>query len=70
MISRKFSHRLNRDGTVDSICRECFITVANEHCESDLAAKERLHSCNPAIVERYRQSAQQSKPLKLIQRND
>ncbi len=54
----KFSHRLNSDGTVDSICHQCFATVAKEMRESDLCSKERLHACNPATVEWYRGMAQ------------
>jgi hypothetical protein len=49
--NEKFSHRFNADGTVDSICRECFVTVATEESENELLAKEHLHSCNPHIVE-------------------
>lgn len=55
--SPKFSHRPNSDGTVDSICHQCFATVANEAKESDLCSKEREHSCNPATVEWFRSPA-------------
>ena len=51
--SKTFSHRHNRNGTVDSICHECFSTVATEQRESELDSRERLHSCNPGIVEWY-----------------
>jgi hypothetical protein len=53
MTDEKFSHRFNADGTVDSICRECFATVATVGSETELLAKEHLHSCNPQIVEWY-----------------
>jgi hypothetical protein len=55
----KFSHRLNTDGTADSICHQCFVTVATERRETDLSNKEHLHSCNPALVEWYRRPALQ-----------
>lgn len=51
-----FSHRHNPDGTFDSICRECFITVATTQYESELASKERSHVCNPGLVELYNKS--------------
>ena len=27
-LAVQFVHRLNENGTIDSICRDCFITVA------------------------------------------
>jgi hypothetical protein len=48
-----FSHRHNEDGTVASICRECFVTVATAQDESQLSRDERLHTCNPGIVAWY-----------------
>ena len=55
----KFSRRFNLNGTVDSICRECFVTVATTQQESELPAKEQLHSCNPKLVEWYHRSARE-----------
>ena len=43
-----FPHRTNSDGTIDSICDQCFVTVATSNCESDLAHFEAAHSCDPA----------------------
>jgi len=40
-----FPHRFNSDGTIDSICPGCLITVATTDYEADLAASERLHVC-------------------------
>jgi len=56
---RKFSHRQNSDGTVDSICHECFVTVAKARRETDLSTNEHLHCCNPAVLEWYRRPAPQ-----------
>ena len=39
----KFSHRHNSDGTVDSICRECFATVAKAQNESELSPGALTH---------------------------
>lgn len=50
----KFVHRSNRDGTIDSICRECFVTVATCRRESDLEQPERNHTCDPSTVERFK----------------
>ena len=36
----QFIHRLNDDGTIDSICRDCFVTIATEESASSfLSAK-------------------------------
>jgi hypothetical protein len=42
-----FPHRKNRDGSYDAICTECFQTVASVSEESDLAAFEDAHVCDP-----------------------
>jgi hypothetical protein len=46
----RFAHRTNDDGTVDSICRKCFATVATCHWESDLENAERDHVCDPDFL--------------------
>lgn len=51
-IRPEFVHRSNRNGTTDSICRSCFITVANAMWEAELERKERVHACDPWTVER------------------
>jgi hypothetical protein len=48
--SRRFPHRSNEDGTFDSICPVCFITVANAAREEDLAAFECGHVCDPNLI--------------------
>ncbi len=52
----QFVHRLNDDGTIDSICRECFVTVATAVSESALEREERKHICDPLLLERYKNS--------------
>jgi hypothetical protein len=49
-----FSHRFNADGTIDSICFECFKTVATSSQEDDLERCERGHTCPPDPVEHSR----------------
>ena len=40
-----FSHRENRDGSFDSICLQCFATVASEGHEAELKVGEDAHIC-------------------------
>jgi hypothetical protein len=47
---RKFPHRLNRDGSFDSICLKCFATVANTATEIELTAHDKTHACDHAML--------------------
>jgi hypothetical protein len=40
-----FPHRRNRDGSFDSICLNCFLTVAKSFSESELEEFEEKHYC-------------------------
>ena len=40
---RRFTHRLNPDGSYDSICMYCFLTAATSQTEDQLASLERDH---------------------------
>jgi hypothetical protein len=40
-----FQHWLNSDGTYDSICLRCFLTVASDRGKEDLAPSESQHNC-------------------------
>ncbi len=42
-----FAHRYNLDGSVDSICTLCFVTLAKESMESELEKTEEVHACIP-----------------------
>lgn len=42
---KTFPHRRNPDGTFDSICTQCFVTVATEGTEAELQSAERSHAC-------------------------
>ena len=50
----QFAHRLNQDGTIDSICRDCFITVATAVSESALEREEQKHNCNRSLLDWYK----------------
>lgn len=41
----KYAHRYNLNGTTDSICKECFITVVTAIWEADLERAEQKHVC-------------------------
>ncbi len=43
-----YAHRRNHDGTLDSICKRCYLTVARAYREGDLAPMETRHVCQPA----------------------
>ncbi len=48
-----FTHRENRDGTIDSVCRRCYVTVCTSSWEADLESAEKDHACDPALLERW-----------------
>jgi hypothetical protein len=50
-----FAHRHNPDGSWDTICSLCVITVAHEKIESDLIPHELTHTCDPARLDRFAQ---------------
>ena len=52
---KKFSHRANRDGTIDSICLQCFRTVFSTRHEAALDEAERDHVCEAPIFETIRE---------------
>ena len=45
--SQPFAHRTNPDGTVDSICKTCFVTVGTAEWADTLQALEKSHVCDP-----------------------
>jgi hypothetical protein len=45
-----FPHRRNNDGSFDSICLKCLLTIANAGSEADLAKPEMYHICNFSII--------------------
>jgi len=57
-----FIHRNNHDGTIDSICLCCFLTVASATEHFALIADELHHSCHPlttlaALANNYLQTS-------------
>jgi hypothetical protein len=45
MERTSFPHRRNSDGSFDSICTQCFRTIATANAEAELQAAERAHDC-------------------------
>jgi hypothetical protein len=45
-----YPHRRNRDGSFDSICLNCFATLATAKTEADLLELDKRHICQPATV--------------------
>jgi len=50
-----YPHRLNAEGSYDSICRRCFRTVARAQAEAELQAYEAAHVCDPYRTTEYAQ---------------
>jgi len=46
-FGESFHHRHNRNGTHDSICSCCYMTVASATGESELHPFEDAHICDP-----------------------
>lgn len=44
--SSRYPHRLNKDGSCDSICAVCFATVGSARNEAELARLEDDHVCS------------------------
>jgi hypothetical protein len=45
-----FPHRRNPNGSFDSICLECSLTIANARTEAELERYDKDHVCNPSIL--------------------
>jgi hypothetical protein len=52
----EFVHRSNPNGTTDSICTKCFLTVATAKWEANLDSAEQTHKCESWRVERFKKS--------------
>ena len=50
-----FPHRMNKDGTTDSICPQCFTTIGCSTWEADLDRMEAAHLCDPARLASFNQ---------------
>ena len=55
-----FVRRSNPNGTTDSICKSCFLTVATAMWEADLDSAERQHTCDPFRLSSLKKSVQRA----------
>jgi hypothetical protein len=53
----RFLRRAYKDGKFESICKECFHTIAKGKCEADLYLLEIAHICDPWTRSRLWQRA-------------
>ncbi len=49
-----FPRRRNLDGVIDSICRECLLTVASATVEEELTQREQSHVCSQLRLHQLR----------------
>jgi hypothetical protein len=60
MLHLTFSHRIDRDGSHESICTVCHMAVATAKTENELFRREFDHVCNP--IQLFRLSSSNSNP--------
>jgi hypothetical protein len=60
-IRSAFTHRKNQDGTTDSICRRCFVTVVTASREEDLDRAEHTHCCDAKVFDRWNDMIERGK---------
>jgi len=68
----RFAYRANEDGTVDSICPHCFVTVATAMDEAEMCLPEKLHVCDPFLLAHYEffNKAPHSEPIPKLVSHD
>ena len=64
-----FPHRLNADGSYNSICTLCRITVATAKAEKELAPHEQNHKCNPLRLYQLSEFRLGSHPIALYEQH-
>jgi hypothetical protein len=48
--SQIYPHRKNKDGSYDSICLTCFLTVSHAQSETELKKQEEAHVCAASLL--------------------
>jgi hypothetical protein len=48
--SQIYPHRKNKDGSYDSICLTCFLTVCSTTSEANLKQQEEAHLCTASLL--------------------
>jgi hypothetical protein len=57
LLKPGFSHRHDANGSHDSVCTRCYVTVATAQNESELASHESAHICDEWDLYRFSQGA-------------
>jgi len=52
-VPRTYPHRLNRDGSYDSICPTCFMTASHAPIEAELSEQDKAHVCGCSMLTKY-----------------
>jgi hypothetical protein len=50
-MASPFPHRRNKDGSYDSICPKCLVTITNARTERELLASEQKHVCERDLMD-------------------
>jgi hypothetical protein len=45
-----YPHKRNSDGSFDSICLNCFTTIASARTEQELLESDKRHICKPSAL--------------------
>ena len=48
-VTRIYPHRQTRDGSYESICLTCFLTISRANTESELRVQEEAHVCSGSL---------------------
>lgn len=56
-----FTRRPNADGTTDSICNKCFVTVVTAIGEGELDQAEKHHLCDPGVLEYWKRMLEEKR---------
>jgi hypothetical protein len=65
----RYAHRMNEDGTLDSICPRCFVTIGTSTWEADLDRMESAHRCDPEQLRHFEPNERElmlRKPVKVV----
>jgi len=49
-VPRIYPHRLNRDGSYDSICLTCLMTASHAATEAELSEQDTAHVCWTSLL--------------------
>lgn len=60
-----YTHRRNSDGTTDSVCRRCYVTVVTACREADLDCAEHNHHCDPKVFDSWNDMIERGKRPRL-----